>query len=201
MPLLKKIIKFSFSLFAFLFLIYLLLPPPAEIPPLKDSLKSTEPGDTIQIPGISAYYTNLSRQEVLNFYQKNFSKSRFLGIPLLTYRLNHPPEYAKQVIRDTQQSSYLEEIVHPLRESLFVNGYEWENDPFVPPESRAQYKMVIDGKEFKCKVTIRPFYSNFFFRILIFIGIVIAFFFLKKEVEEIYETVSNNRQLQHKKAS
>lgn len=167
---------------ALLLLFYLLLPPPPELPPLPQSLKSTEPGDTVQIPGVSAYYTNLSRQEVIEFYQKNFSHSSFFGIPLLTYRLNHPPEYAKQIIRDTQQSSYFEEIIHPFRESLFINGFEWENDPFTKPEQRFQNRMVINGQEFKCKVTLRPFYSNPIARILVFIGLGILSFWLGKEV-------------------
>jgi len=191
----KKTLILFFYFFLFLIFVYLLLPPPLEIPPLPESLKSTEPGDTIQIPGVSAYYTNLPRQEVLDFYQKNFSKSRFLGIPLLTYRLNHPPEYARQVIRDTQQSSYLEEIVHPLRESLFVNGYEWENDPFTPPASRSQYRMVINGKEFKCKVTIRPFFSNLWARVIVFIGIITISFLIIKELLKIYASIRNNHKL------
>jgi len=191
----KKTLVLFFYFFLFLIFAYLLLPPPLEIPPLPESLKSTEPGDTIQIPDVSAYYTNLSRQEVLDFYQKNFSKSRFLGIPLPTYRLNHPPEYARQIIRDTQQSSYLEEIVHPLRESLFVNGYEWENDPFTPPASRPQYRMVINGREFKCKVTIRPFFSNLRARIIVFIGIVTISFLIIKELLKIYASIRNNHKL------
>lgn len=179
-------IKKSSILIVFLFFAYLLLPPPTDLPSLPGSVKSTEPGDTLEIPGVSAYYTNLSRQEVLAFYQKNFSRSRFLGIPLLIYRLNHPPEYAKQIFQSTKQSSFLEEIVHPLRESLFVNGFEWEVDPFTKPESRAKNKMIINQQEFKSKITLLPQESNPILR-LILAGIALFFgFWLFKELKGMY---------------
>lgn len=175
--------------------VYLLVPSPAELAPLPQSLKSIEPGDTYQIPGISAYYTNLSRHEVMDFYQKSFSRSRLLKIPLLTYRLNRPPEDAKTIIRSTQQSSYLEEMIHPLRESLFVNGFEWANDPFTKQESRAKNKMVIDGVEFKSKVTIITQESNPLVRILVLLGFVAASFWLLKEAKGIYGSFRGNSKL------
>ncbi len=179
-----------FLLFCFLFLLffsfYLLLPDPAQLPPLPGALKSTEPGDTYQIPGIAAYYTDLSRQEVIAFYQQNYSRSRFLNLPLITYRLNHPPEYVKIIIRSTQQSSYFEEIVHPLRESLFVNGFEWENDPFTKPESRPKNKMIVNGYEYKSKVTLIARSSYPPFRIIAFFGFVFLVALLLREAGEIY---------------
>lgn len=182
----KRFFTLFLYFFISLFLIYLLLPSPPEPPPLPQSLKSTEPGDTVEIPGLSAYYTDLSRQEVLDFYQKNFSRSSFLGTPFPTYRLNHPPEYARTTIRSTLQSSYYEEIVHPLRESLYVNGYEWQNDPFTKPEQREKNKPVIGGREFKSKVTIITRGSNPIFRVLIFIGSLLLIFWLARETRGIY---------------
>ncbi|MFZ5366149.1 MAG: hypothetical protein ACOZBZ_02550 [Patescibacteria group bacterium] len=182
----KKIIALLLYCFIALLLIYLLLPLPAEPPPLPGSLKSTEPGDTVEIPGLFAYYTDLSRSQVLDFYQKNFSRSSFLGIPLLTYRLNHPPEYARETIRRTLQSTYYEEIVHPLRESLYVNGYEWENDPFTKPESREKNKPMIGGKEFRSKVTVITRHSNPIVRLLVVGGFLLFALWLIKEAKEIY---------------
>jgi len=122
----------------------------------------------VQIPNVSAYFTDKSRQEVLKFYTEYFLKSSFLGIPFLTFRLNHPPEYAKQIIRDTTQSYYFEEIVHPLRESLFINGFEWENDVFTPPSARGQNAILVDGKVWKAKITLRWQKANVFKRLVIF---------------------------------
>ena len=39
-------------------------------------------------------------------------------------RLNYPPEDAQTLIRDQTQATFLEEIVHPMRESLFIAGNE-----------------------------------------------------------------------------
>ncbi len=149
--------------------LYLLLPGPKLPPPdLPESLKSTEPGDTVQLPRISAYFTDKTRSEVLEFYTDYFSRSSFLGIPLLTYRLNHPPEYVKQVIRDTTRSYYLEEIVHPFRESLFVNGFDWEKDVFTKPEHRAKNKILVGGKVWRAKITLRWFSSWVGVRVSVF---------------------------------
>lgn len=161
--------KKIYLLFGFLISVYLLLPSPKLPPPdLPESIKSMEPGDTVQIPNVSAYFTDKSRQEILNFYTDYFSKSFFLGVPLPTFRLNHPPEYAKQIIRDTTQSYYFEEVVHPFRESLFINGFEWENDVFTPLEARSQNAILVDGKVWKSKVTLRWRASNFIVRLIVF---------------------------------
>lgn len=165
--------------------IYLLLPPSKELPPLPQSLKSIEPGDTVQIPGVSAYYTDLSRAEVIKFYQDNFTRSSFLEVPLITYRLNHPPEYVKTLLRDTQQTSYLEEVVHPLRESLFINGFEWENDPFTVPDKRVKNKMIINGHEYKAKITIFQRNSNPFFRLIVSGGVLILSLMLFNEIKKL----------------
>lgn len=148
---------------------YLIIPGPKLPPPdLPQSLKSDEPGDTIQISRVSAYYTEKQRPEVFDFYTQYFSNSGFLNLPLPTYRLNHPPEFAKEVWVDTKQSYYLEEAVHPLRESLFINGFEWENDVFTPPERRIKNKINIAGKIWPAKVSLRWFPSKTVSRLLVF---------------------------------
>jgi len=184
-----KIIKFIAILFFFLGNFYLLLPPPSEIPPLPNSLRSTEPGDTVQIKGVSAYYTDLSRKEIVDFYFKNFSKSSFLGIPLITYKLNHPPERIREVLRPTQFSTYVEEIVHPLRGSLYINGYEWEKDPFTPPKQRVKNILIVNQKVYKCKVTLFVQYSAWWQRLIIWWGIFLAFVFLFKAYRTIFKTL------------
>lgn len=149
--------------------VYLLLPGPVLPPPaLEDSLKSEEPGDTVQLINVSAYFTDKERDEVINFYTDYFSRSKFLNIPLLSYRLNHPPEYARDVWVETKRSYYLEEIVHPLRESLFVNGFEWEKDVFTPPQKREKNKILVSGRVWRAKVSLRWFPSFWAKRLIVF---------------------------------
>ncbi|MFH1601805.1 MAG: hypothetical protein ABIB61_02490 [Candidatus Shapirobacteria bacterium] len=149
--------------------LYLLVPGP-KLPPLDlpESLKSDEPGDTYQIFQASAYYTDKEREEVISFYDQYFSHSSFLNFPLFTYRLNHPPEYAREIWVDTKQSYYLEEIVNPFRGSLYVNGYEWARDVFTPVEAREQYALIVGGRVWPSKVSLRYFSSFWIVRLVVF---------------------------------
>jgi hypothetical protein len=151
---------------------YLVLPEPV-IPNLEPALKSIEPGDTTQMPGVWAYYTNLSRREAVDFFQKAFSRTPFLNIPLPTYILNHPPEYARETIRATQQSNFYEEIVHPLRESLFVNGWIPSEDKVYLAESLKPITyFTIDGQRYNAKITLYHVQSPAWARLLIWTGIM-----------------------------
>jgi len=143
----KKIFLIIFVIFNIFALTYLLLPTPT-LKDLPNSVKSNEPGDTIQLKNVSAYYTNLTRTEVMNFY-----RSIYTG--LFFTRLNHPPELAKIIFRDTTQSYYLEEFHLPFKESLYINGYEWENDVFTKPEKRIKNKLIYEKIEYKAKVTLK----------------------------------------------
>ncbi len=178
---LKKSMMFIWLGIGLIISFYLLLPAPLLPPPdLPESAKSNEPGDTWQLPNVSAYYTDKLRPEALDFYAQYFSRSSFLNIPLPTYRLNHPPEYAKQVFIDTKQSYYLEEIIHPFRESLFVNGFEWENDVFTPPESRPKNILKFNDRVWKSKVSLKWIYSSELSRLIIFWSSWILFWFICK---------------------
>jgi hypothetical protein len=178
----KKNKLFAWLIFAPIYLFisfYLLLPAPLELPPLPDSLRSIEPGDTVQIPGVSAYYTDLDRQTVISFYENNFKNSSFLGFPLPTFKINHPPEKSRQIYVDTMRSYYLEEIVHPFRESLYVNGFEWENDVFTLPEKRIKNILMVGDQVFKSKVTLMrksnsPLIVWFVFNLLIIFSYFLA---------------------------
>jgi hypothetical protein len=180
-----KLIKNFFLVFFLVFLIYLCLPP-AEIPPLPDSLKSDEPGDTVQIPGVFAYYTDISRPEVVDFYQKALSRSAFLNLPLPTIVLNHPPEHAQVVIRDTTKSTFFYEIVRPFRDSLFVNGWDPAEDPQFKHLKDPGQVLLVKGRFYQRKVTLREMGSGFLGRILVFLlgigGLVIVFKQLKKSI-------------------
>jgi hypothetical protein len=176
----KKALIFIFFIFNILVIFYLLSPVPI-ISDLPNSIKSTEPGDTIQIPNVSAYYTNQTRTQVINYYKAiYYSPFRII--------LNHPPEKAREIIRDTLPSYYFEEFVIPFKESLYINGFEWENDVFTKPDKRVKNKLLFEGKEYKAKITIRTFpvslekrLISFFFSEAIFIIALLTYkSFLKK---------------------
>lgn len=108
-------------------LIYILAPSPSgidEIPPIPNSLKSSEPGDTHQNTNIAAYFSDLWRDELLSYYTQQLKELNFFGIYIPPIRLNHPPEEAYGYIRDQQRSTFLEQLTYPMRGSLFINGYE-----------------------------------------------------------------------------
>jgi hypothetical protein len=109
---------------------------------------------------------------VLEYYTKVFSWSGW-GMPLPTYRLNYPPEEAQTIIREQTRSSYLEEIVHPLRESFYVNGYE-------PKES--EDKISVDGQPYTSKVTVRYVRSNVAVRAGVFGVALVAGWWLGREI-------------------
>jgi hypothetical protein len=117
--------------------VYLVLPSPSFPPPPPGSLVSNEPADTETIYR-QAYYSNLSRSEVMKYYTKVFRSP-------LQFTLNHPPEDAGTLIRDQTRSSYLEEIVHPGKEVLYVNGYT----PTKPED-----KIVRNGLVYSSKIVI-----------------------------------------------
>ncbi|MBI4058740.1 hypothetical protein HY404_00715 [Candidatus Microgenomates bacterium] len=154
----RVIILLIFS--AFIFYIALPIPPYPENPP--NSPLSDERGDTEDFKNRRAYFTDLSRDEVLAFHTSQLNSTslnlvgRTINIPLPTYRLNYPPEEAYTFIKDQTRSWYLEEIVHPFRESFFVNG-------FIPQV--AKDAIIINDREFKEKISMRYYRSNIFVRI------------------------------------
>ena len=162
----KKAIKIFLIIFNLLALLYLLSPTP-QLKDLPDSTRSQEPGDTVQMKNVSGYYTNLSRTEVINFY-----RSIYYG-PFLI-RLNHPPELAKTIFRDTMKSYYLEEFHLPLKESIYINGYEWQNDVFTKPENRNKNKLVYEDREYLSKINIKVIPTSIPSRLLTFFTTEIA---------------------------
>lgn len=182
--------KFSKILYIVLFIVgtfYLTLPAPKDFPDLPGSVKSTEPGDTVQIDNVSAYFTDMPREEVVKFYYDYFSKSPFLNIPLPTYKLNHPPERIREVLRETQQSTYVEEIVHPLRESVFISGFEWDNDPFTAPQRRVKNILIVNGETYQFKVTLFYQESQVWQRLFVFYSILILSYLVFVAYKGIFE--------------
>jgi hypothetical protein len=173
----KKIFVAIFLIFNLLIILYLISPVP-QLVDLPHSIRSQEPGDTIELKNVSAYYTNLSRTEVINFYKANLNGP-------FRIQLNHPPEKSKDIIRDTIQSYYLEEFVFPFKESVFINGYEWANDVFTKPEKRIVNKLLYENKEYSAKITIKIIPTNLPCRLIAFVVSeidLIAIFYLYRQV-------------------
>jgi hypothetical protein len=155
----KKIIILIYILFSVTLLFYVALPNfNFPIPP-PDSIQSNEPAD-METPLRRAYFTNFNRADVLMWYENQFKNSSFLNIPLPTYLLNYPPENSAGIIRDQTRSTFLQEIVHPFRETVFINGYE-------PAPTDNKNKIVIDGVHWKQKIIIKYVPSNIFLRIIV----------------------------------
>lgn len=155
----KTGLRILFSLIYLAGVLYLLLPSPAT-PNLGTDLQSDEPGDTWQHPDQKAFFTNKNRSMVLLEMQRNFSLY-IKDIRIPSYRLNYRPEEVGTLVRDQLRSYYLEEIVYPLRESLFVSGWEPQNSPIYKgylPKDRP--RVIIDNIEYLSKVTIRPVRSG-----------------------------------------
>src|SRR3972149_12253442 len=168
----KIILRATFLLFSPFLFFYLILPSPGFPEPLQGSAISKEPGAT-ETPLRRAYFTDLSREEVLAHYQRQFARSGFLGLPLPTYRLNYPPEEAQILVRDQTRSTFLEEIVHPLRESIYVNGFEPKLDNEIIRE---------EGKKWRQKITLRYIPSSPFIRLVFGVATLILIYVLSTDV-------------------
>lgn len=142
----EKIAKITFVVFGVALLVYLAWPAPQFPNPLPGFHTSTEPADQ-ETPLRRGYYTNSDRTEVMSHYVNEFK----WGI-----RLNYPPEEAQTIIRDQTHATYLEEIVHPMRESIFITGNDAQ-----PGKSLFQ----VDGQAYKSKVIVRYVDSNIFVRL------------------------------------
>src|SRR3989344_4888923 len=139
----KGIVKIVYIFFSIFFLGYLLIPSLVFPIPPADALQSNEPADTEDSLRRS-YFTNFDREQVVEYYRRQYMNGNFI-LRFLTLRLNYPPEEAQSIIRDQTRSSYLEEIAHPFRESLFVNGFK-------PQEEKDA--IFIDNRFWVQKVTV-----------------------------------------------
>lgn len=150
-----RITNLLYFIFSFIFIVYLALPGPSFPKQLPDSVQSLEEAD-VEIPTKRAYFTNFDREQVMGIYNTLFSST--LGLPLPTYRLNHPPEEAFSLIRDQTRSTFLEEIVHPFRESFLVNGFKPRVD-----KDEIWYK----GVHYEQKITVKYVESSMILRVVI----------------------------------
>lgn len=164
----KKFVKTAFLVVYVLGFFYLLIPLP-KFPSLpKGGLESNEPADT-ESPYRKAYFTNLTRNEIMNHYDKEFRG-------LISFRLDQRREDAYSVIRDQTPSSYLEEIIQPGKGSLYINVY-------VPDKPTDQINR--NGIHYLNKVTIHYMPSHMVSRITAWLLLGGVGFLMLKEYAKI----------------
>lgn len=183
----KKPLAVIFLLIWLVFGIYLLLPSPT-VPGLPNSIKSKEPGDTVQVSNVAAYFNNYSREQVIDYYKKEFNKIPVDGLVFPSITLNHPPLYAQERIRDQIKVWYFEEIVHPFRESLYIGGWT----PALAQLSTGikyapiVYDLTYPPKVFYQKTTVRLMPSSIASRLSVYVlmtgAIVGCFVFGRKAI-------------------
>ncbi len=148
--------------------LYLLLPNSPFPPPPPDALTSNEPADTESIYR-KAYYSNYSRAEIMDYYKKTY-------LPKPLFRLNYPPEDSQLYIRDLTQSSWLEELVHIGRDSIYINGFY----PTKPTE-----QINFKGVHYKNKIIVRQIPTSIYSRLTTITLGFIALYFLVREYAKI----------------
>jgi hypothetical protein len=161
----KKILIIFFAIVCVIFVGYLVLPNPTFPVPPPGSLKSQEPAD-LESPLRQGYFTNFTRDQAISWYENQFNHSSFLGLKLPTLLFNYPPEEAQTLIRDQTSSTFLQELVHPLRESLYINGFK-------PPSFNDEPVFFVGGKHWALKIIIKSVPSPLWARLVIFAGTVI----------------------------
>lgn len=163
----NKLLKLFFFLISIFLLIYILPKSPEFPQPPAGAVQSFEPAD-VENTLRRGYYTNLNREEVISHYKNEFNK----GFNVYTPRLNYPPEDAPVFIRDQTKSTFLEEIVHPLRESIYINGFE--------PKSE-EYAQYYKGIRYNQRIIIRYIPSSNLNRIIILALTLVVSLLLMRE--------------------
>jgi len=140
-----KFIKLTYMAMSLAFILYLIVPSPVFPPSLAGSFRSIEPADS-ETPLRRSYFTDFDRGEVMTHYAAEYGG----------FRLNYPPEESQTLIRDQARATYLEEIVHPFKGSLFVNGFK---------PSLAKDEINYKGVHYNEKITIKLVSSSRFVRV------------------------------------
>lgn len=156
-------------------LTYLLWPGPSsinDVPPIPNSVKSDEPGDTIQRANIAAYFSRDERDGITDFYYDQFSYLNFFGLKIPAIRFNYPVEEAKIKVRDQIQTTYIEEYTYPFRDSLYVNGMDkvvWNKLNHIITDEKNK-DIIINEASFSSKTTIRYYSSSIIWRVFVYVG-------------------------------
>lgn len=174
----RKVLLILFITGSLIFLLYLVFPGPESVyvfPDLPEASRSTLSGDTVELPNIKAYFSDNYRSSAVPFYQESYLG--FTQFPFKPLRLNYPPEFAFTAIKDQTQSTYLEELTYPLRDSLFINGLE-PLDESGEPRYLGAIPFEIEEAEYATKVTLRYYPSSIWSRLIMWLGIVVSVYLL-----------------------
>lgn len=168
-PRVKSAMKVLLILFWFVFVVYLIPASPDFPAPPPGSVQSMELADS-ETSARRAYFTNYSREEVIAHYRDQMTDTTF---SFAMQRLNYPPEDAQILIRDQTRSTFLEELSYPLRESLYINGFE----PKV-----AKDEIWYKGEHFRQKITIKYVPNSVNLRLIIAVGLLGVSWALIREI-------------------
>ena len=146
---------------------YLLSPVPGMPPPPAGGPGSSSPADTESIYRTS-YYTHLTRADITGFYQSLWRQ------PLVNLII--PPEDAPVVIRDQARSSWIEELIHPLKDSLYINGFY----PVKPTE-----QINLAGQHWEGKITIHYIPSHPVTRLTVLLLVAVSGYLLIKDYAQV----------------
>lgn len=178
----KRLIIFFYTAISVVFLVYMLWPYSAnsieDFSSLPNSIRSKLSGDTTEVPNLKAYYSNNYRDFVISYYYQQFWMLEKMLFPPL--KLNYPPEFAFQAIKDQTHSTYLEEFTYPFRASLFINGLEPFEEDTKNPRYPAASNFEQDGYSYETKVTMRYYPSSIYLRIVVWLGINVSVLLLWK---------------------
>ncbi len=166
----EVLLKITAGLILLFTFVYLAVPSPRFPKQLPDSVQSLEEAD-LETPLRRTYFSNMSRSDILKYYQKQLAAS--LLIPVPAYIVYYPPEDSQILIRDQTRTVHLPEIIHPFRESLFVNFFEAKS---------AKDEIWYKGVHYQERITLRYVPSSPVVRIVIIFVSVVVLLFLFKEV-------------------
>lgn len=166
----KELKRIIFAICSILLLLYLAIPSQKYPIVNNGTYQSDEPAD-VESPLRRGYYNDETRAGIISEYKSVFNSINILGFnfKLFSFTLNYPPEEAQTLIRDQTRSNYLEEIVHPLRESLFING-------FIPQKDSDA--IVINGQKYLQKNIVKLVNSNLYLRVIIGFSIILSIYLL-----------------------
>ncbi len=191
--------KILYGLLFLVSLFYLLLPSPP-VPQLGENFPF-EKGFISQMMGepVATFYTNQGQEEVLSFFQKNYSLSPFLNLPLLAQRIDYFPQEASELINDmhsAKNTGFLVELRQPGRESLVIKGYG-ETNPEKISQKEPQKIITFrpeDGKEYHLQITVYQVKTPPAIRILMlclaFLITPVIFLGVAKTVSQIWRKLS-----------
>jgi len=191
--------KILYGLLFLVGLFYLFLPGPP-VPQLGENFPF-EIGFISQMMGepVATFYTNQGQKEALSFFQKNYSYSPFLNLPLLVQRADYFPQEAYELINDmhrAKNTNFLVELRQPGRESLVIKGYGETNPEEISQKDPAKiisFKPE-DGKEYHLQITVYQIKTPLGVRILmlflVFLITPVVFWGIIKTVREIWRKLS-----------